>query len=750
MVRYRLDTRLLAICVISSILCIVFTPYYSRAALMDMQNRLIVSLGDSYSSGEGIEPFYGQMLDVSSKVHNQDWLAHRSQESWPGRLSLPSIGNMKNNRGTNWYFVASSGARVIDLYEGQEKVYSQGWYQGTEYIAPQLNVFDELDGRIPDYVTMTLGGNDADFVGILESAVLTPNYCSPNKLSDKLNNVWKEFFRDNGISDRLYQAYNEINNCTNSQSCIIVAGYPLLINSNGDTWFFSSDESNLINQNVHVFNCEIRNIVETCRSEGMNIHFVSVERAFNGHEAYTRDPYINGIIIGPQAQDIDDRLFSTPVSSYSMHPNYDGSCAYAACVQAKINEIEAMSRSDSSYGTSDSTIQTAVTGLTEDQALLALQNYLIDYYGQDFLDDYAPESMGMGLSYLGSGGGVFAFNFATLTGATTIYSIDIDNGVARGTNYDSMDGLSSTYYCFNAYDYLDGYAVDSVALQNDALFANDEEVYSYVMQAIDVNESVYPGSQYCIQSCMVGGYDGDDYLILLIEIPGDTATAYLIDDYGLARIRTPDYYELVTYDVISTYPCLLPVCMYPVQINLSDGSYYGNVIAVSDDGMYIIATVGEGVIVPNDEIEAMQPGDSIQVGTVTIEYDRIDFDYYWGGSPYPDCSMLYSFERGRPYLTNECTCELRVGDAIQFQNTEDPSYFVYDENSYNAYISERGVTGNQFLDSSSWYFIQYEMASQYSYHRGTNHSNGYYLIYAPLDSITVVDNEITEMSFSWH
>ncbi len=43
----------------------------------------MVSLGDSYSSGEGIEPFYGQNEPTADKVKNQDWLAHRSEKVGP-------------------------------------------------------------------------------------------------------------------------------------------------------------------------------------------------------------------------------------------------------------------------------------------------------------------------------------------------------------------------------------------------------------------------------------------------------------------------------------------------------------------------------------------------------------------------------------------------------------------------------------------------------------------------------------------
>ena len=46
----------------------------------------MVSLGDSYSSGEGIEPFYGQNESTADKVKNQDWLAHRSEKVGPEDL----------------------------------------------------------------------------------------------------------------------------------------------------------------------------------------------------------------------------------------------------------------------------------------------------------------------------------------------------------------------------------------------------------------------------------------------------------------------------------------------------------------------------------------------------------------------------------------------------------------------------------------------------------------------------------------
>ncbi|HRR78082.1 MAG TPA: hypothetical protein P5191_14980 [Ruminococcus sp.] len=45
---------------------------------------IVVSLGDSYSSGEGIPAFYGQEKAWEQRVYDEDWLAHRSTKKLAG------------------------------------------------------------------------------------------------------------------------------------------------------------------------------------------------------------------------------------------------------------------------------------------------------------------------------------------------------------------------------------------------------------------------------------------------------------------------------------------------------------------------------------------------------------------------------------------------------------------------------------------------------------------------------------------
>lgn len=168
------------------------------------ESKIIVSLGDSYSSGEGIPPF-GTKTTIAEKVKDEDWLAHRSQKSWSSMLTLPSVsGTMADHRNENWYFTAVSGAETVHIKGTQEKKYSRqnGWgrLSNTVDLPAQLDIFDKLEGKKADYVTLTLGGNDAGFADIIrDGVVLNSTYLNPGGLADMLNNTWKEFYAENGI-----------------------------------------------------------------------------------------------------------------------------------------------------------------------------------------------------------------------------------------------------------------------------------------------------------------------------------------------------------------------------------------------------------------------------------------------------------------------------------------------------------------------------------------------------------------------
>ncbi len=322
------------------------------------RSLVIVSLGDSYSSGEGIEPYYAQ--DAASRYSSLDFLAHRSERSWPGQLTLPGVrGRMAEHRNENWFFAAASGARARHIWEKQQKTAKARFLRPndntphyltypTKELAPQLDIFKSLGDKKADYVTLTLGGNDAGFGEIISHAIAGHTYVGRSFLKLKLASLWKRFYAPDGIRDSLIRAYRLIAEAAGPQAQIIVAGYPRLFSPAGSKTLFSKQAAVLMNDAVSDLNKHIEYLVGMLRASGMPIHFVSVEKEFEGHAAYSAfydDPearrsieFIHRITFGAGANDIDA---SKTTYAGSLHPNELGSQVYRDCVQRKINELEA-------------------------------------------------------------------------------------------------------------------------------------------------------------------------------------------------------------------------------------------------------------------------------------------------------------------------------------------------------------------------------------------------------------------------
>ena len=315
---------------------------------------VMVSLGDSYASGESITPFYGQEKALNDKVQDEDWLAHRSTKSWAAMLKIPGVsGTMGNYKTFNessrckWYFQAVSGAQTIHLKdEKQKKEYFKDPYPlsaagalyikaGEKYLPKQLDIFKSISEPV-DYVTLSIGGNDVNFADIITDCVTGSTYLGSKKLDKRLDKLWDNI---GTTKTNLLKAYRDIHSAAGAQAEIIVTGYPKLLEKNGKGVAISKKEAETVNENVTKFNNLIKTLVEDCQADGMRIHFVDIESEFDkdgGHQAYSSNPWINKVILGAQSEDIDDRSIA---SAYSIHPNEEGAKAYARCVNKKIEEI---------------------------------------------------------------------------------------------------------------------------------------------------------------------------------------------------------------------------------------------------------------------------------------------------------------------------------------------------------------------------------------------------------------------------
>lgn len=322
---------------------------------------IVVSLGDSFSSGEGIEPFYGQNIQpLAYKVMDEDWLAHRSTKSWPSLLKIPGVeGTMPRYKvgssTTNiwnvyWYFGAVSGAETKHFEKETQK--KEFWkadsisdLHGITYLPKQLDIFDKITGSEVDYVTLTIGGNDVDFTEVITRTAIRSSYLTAvdkeKSLKHKLDELWSGIETTMESIEAVYDAIAD----RAPKATIIVAGYPKLLDKYGKGALINIFEAKMVNEKISAFNDEIEKLVIKCRTrttKPIDIWFVDVEEEFSGHEAYSKDwfkdvSWINPIQIGAKREDINDQEM---VSAYSMHPNEKGAQAYARCVNAKIAEIE--------------------------------------------------------------------------------------------------------------------------------------------------------------------------------------------------------------------------------------------------------------------------------------------------------------------------------------------------------------------------------------------------------------------------
>lgn len=315
---------------------------------------VVVSLGDSYSSGEGIPAFYGQEKAWEQRVYDEDWLAHRSTKSWPGLIEIPNVSGKLNNynvKQTNsskckWYFGAVSGAETKHFSKSTQRkdTYKRlslfKTLKTTSYLPKQADIFNKVSGDV-DYVTLTIGGNDMGFVDVITTCATGSTYLhfgsGKLKLEKQIDEIWAGY---STIRSNIKSVYTDIKAKAGAQANIIVAGYPKLLDKEGKGVLISEKEATIVNQNVTKFNNSIADIVNECRNQGMNIYFVDVENEFDkdgGHQAYSDNAWINSIILTKQDQDLEQNGF---VSAYSIHPNEEGAKAYARCVNAKIREIE--------------------------------------------------------------------------------------------------------------------------------------------------------------------------------------------------------------------------------------------------------------------------------------------------------------------------------------------------------------------------------------------------------------------------
>jgi len=274
---------------------------YPRSSIFASHEQLnYVALGDSFSSGEGVEPFEPNTAIPSTNE------CHRSEKAYSKVLSDTPGSRLNLTK-----FVACSGATTSNI------INSIQWDEGS----PQ---YSALSGA--DVVTISVGGNDVSFAPTIERCVIEASGLGPaGDCDDALDASEAQV---DALDVLLSNALDKIKDEIGSQTEVYVVGYPHILPQQGTTFIpacsgrvFSGDGLGRIWNLTDSLNDVI---FDEVIDAGSQFHYVDTTVEFNGHELCTVSPYFNDAI-----------PFTN--QSYWYHPNEEGQKAYARAVTIAIS-----------------------------------------------------------------------------------------------------------------------------------------------------------------------------------------------------------------------------------------------------------------------------------------------------------------------------------------------------------------------------------------------------------------------------
>lgn len=226
-----------------------------------------VALGDSYSSGEGSAPF-DQGTDTNTNR------CRRSALGWPRLLGAE-------------HHLACSGATIQHLYEGQMAAPDD---RGQIARLAALNQASAVDA-----VTVTIGGNDIPFAGVIGDCYLLP-VCTLGGVNAQIDGVAQRLADTNGNG-----VYRDIQNAAPAAE-VIVVGYPRLFPtdyadvvdncrpSRGAVFGFSRREVERLNTAAAHLDTQLRSAARRAQ-----VSYVSTLDALHGHELCTARSWVRPI-----------------------------------------------------------------------------------------------------------------------------------------------------------------------------------------------------------------------------------------------------------------------------------------------------------------------------------------------------------------------------------------------------------------------------------------------------------------------
>lgn len=290
------------------------TGGYTLSINSDRAILSYAALGDSYSSGEGVPPYENPNDTLFSGCH-------RSTRAYSTLIRRPGDAvPVANLPGANFDFYACSGAVTNNVTASGE---------GQNGEPPQLDPANSVD-ESRDLVTITIGGNDAEFVWLLLYCFVFED-CNELRPFEPISDVTVEDYfiaRLVLVQDRLRSVLTELREET-PNATVLVMGYPILVSGSECSAAQIFDSNLALSSSEQQWMRDANQLLNTTTqvvAALVGTHYVDVEDHFAGHEVCgVFDDWIAGI-----------RL---PDAKSSFHPTLRGQSEYARAINTYLEEI---------------------------------------------------------------------------------------------------------------------------------------------------------------------------------------------------------------------------------------------------------------------------------------------------------------------------------------------------------------------------------------------------------------------------
>ena len=290
----------------------------------------------------------------------------------------------------------------------------------------------------------------------------------------------------------------------------------------------------------------------------------------------------------------------------------------------------------------------------------------------------------------------------------------------------------------------------------DKISIRDNDVYYAFMSWIDQLENDFPGTTYGFVQEFVDEAE-DICWILVTSNPEQGKNAYCADGSQIMEVECPAIVpdKMLSYETARSLPTIFEITQgdFKIEDKVEDGYYFGNDIAYTKDGKYLLLYYGNGCYIKKEDAEKLKSGDK-----VTFEGSGATFMVDEGTS-----GADAEFEEGCYCLTDDYLPDDMKGSYYMLMAPNDnPEYcnikaallpipedikmsdnfkFLFGD-SIEEYSKNYKKTGNTFLDSD--YYIGNTFCNEFA-----SESNGYVSGGAFLYPIIIKDGKIAEINFEW-